>query len=136
MDRRNAMGSQSVVALDSTITRPDVGSIRRLTMRSRVVFPEPLRPSRAVVDPVVTLRSTRSRMTRPSGVVSPTDQRAMAVCCGLSVKWASLREIAWFSCGSVVKREIEVHGSCLLALIALGRPCPTWCSWRGLGQDG
>jgi hypothetical protein len=72
IDRLKAIGSQSVVAFASTITFPAVGSIRRFTMRSSVVFPDPLRPSSAVVEPSQPARSMWSRMTRPSGVVSPT----------------------------------------------------------------
>ena len=67
-----------MVAFASTITRPAVGSMRRFTMRSSVVFPEPLRPSSAVVEPWAICKLTWSRMTRPSGVVSPTCSKAMA----------------------------------------------------------
>jgi len=43
-----------------------------LARRQALVFPEPLRPSSAVVEPCAICKLTWSRMTRPSGVVRPT----------------------------------------------------------------
>ena len=43
------MGSAVETSSSSTRTRPEVGRTRALTVRRRVVLPEPLRPRRAVV---------------------------------------------------------------------------------------
>ena len=46
---------------------PSVGSIRRLIIRSEVVLPQPLGPTKTIVLPSGTSRSSASTATVPSG---------------------------------------------------------------------
>lgn len=55
-----------VICRPLTVTKPEVGRTRPFTVRSRVVLPEPERPSRAVVVPGSSVRETSSRMGRGS----------------------------------------------------------------------
>src|SRR5579863_4267099 len=60
-------------------TSPPVGSMRRFTVRRRVVFPEPLRPRTAVVVPSSTANSTWSSSKRPRGVANDRSRNSIAV---------------------------------------------------------
>ena len=51
----------------SSRMRPSVGSTSRLTIRSVVVFPQPLGPTSTTVLPAGTSRSSASTATVPSG---------------------------------------------------------------------
>jgi hypothetical protein len=60
------MGSRSAAGFPSTRTTPAEGSIIRLKVRSRVVFPEPLSPTSATVSPGRMASVTPARAAVPS----------------------------------------------------------------------
>src|SRR2546423_13129739 len=60
MRRRNKIGFSSRTFLPSMTILPEVGSIRRLTMRNRVVLPEPEVPTSRQVCPSGTPKVTAS----------------------------------------------------------------------------
>src|SRR5215467_8322762 len=68
------MTSQSVVALSSTSTAPEVGVNRRLTSRSVVVLPQPDSPSSTSVSPRATSRLRRSMMDGPPLIAKLTSR--------------------------------------------------------------
>src|SRR6202042_399229 len=67
MPRRSVDGFDCWMSRPSSRIRPLVGSISRLIMRSVVVFPHPLGPTRTMVWPSGISRSRRSTATVPPG---------------------------------------------------------------------
>src|SRR5438067_2173737 len=67
MRRRNKIGFSSRTFLKSITISPEVGSIRRLTMRNRVVLPEPEVPTSIQVLPSATSKVTAST----AGLLAP-----------------------------------------------------------------
>src|ERR1700730_12325546 len=67
MRRRNKIGFSSRTFLPSMTILPEVGSIRRLTMRNRVVLPEPEVPTSKQVCPSGTPKVTAST----AGLLAP-----------------------------------------------------------------
>ena len=67
MPRRSRAGFCSLMSLPSIVIRPSLGSTRRLVIRSVVVLPQPLGPTRTTVLPAGTSRSKASTATVPSG---------------------------------------------------------------------
>src|SRR5437763_8450623 len=74
MRRRSKIGFSSRMFLSSIIIWPEVGSIKRLTMRKRVVFPEPEVPTSIQVVPSVTSKVTAST----AGLLEPGNCLVMA----------------------------------------------------------
>ena len=70
MDRRRRTGSVSATSDPLMSTRPEVGSVIRLTRLSRVDLPEPLDPTSTTVELSSTVKETLSTATdtpEPSG---------------------------------------------------------------------
>lgn len=66
MPRRSSMTSMVAASREPTTTRPASGVTRALKLRRRVVFPDPLSPTREMHSP-----SAISRLTPSRAVVSP-----------------------------------------------------------------
>src|SRR5215469_4117369 len=78
MPRLSAIRSDSRTSRPCTSTAPAVGSIMRFTVRSSVVFPEPLRPKMAVTVPSSRDRETWLSSRRPWGMRTSTSRNSIA----------------------------------------------------------
>ncbi len=58
----------------------------RLTVRKRVVLPEPLRPSKTVMEPESTEKEMFSSSDRPCGAITDTERNSIAALMPLSVR--------------------------------------------------
>src|SRR3954470_19296886 len=67
MPRRRSAASTDMMSLPSTEITPSLGSIIRLIIRRDVVLPQPDGPTKTVILPASTLRSSESTATVPSG---------------------------------------------------------------------
>src|SRR5262245_504153 len=79
MPRRSSTGLIDAVSRPSSRTRPDVGSIIRLTIRSAVVLPHPDGPTSTVVAPDGASRLSPPTARVPSGYRLVTDSNRMMV---------------------------------------------------------
>src|ERR1035438_1747049 len=78
MLRRRVIKSELRIGVPFTSTSPPVGSTMRFTVRRRVVFPEPLRPSNTVVVPASTDREISLSSRLPCGVATAIARNSIA----------------------------------------------------------
>src|SRR5688572_15621091 len=92
MRRRNAIGSQAVVAFPSTRTSPADGVSKRLTSFSVVVLPQPDSPNNTSVSPRSTVRFRSESIVPAVGIEKLTlrnwtsELSAASVICWLSLR--------------------------------------------------
>src|SRR5215212_5084646 len=77
MSRRRVGADTLAVSCPFTLMLPPVGSIMRLTMRSAVVLPHPLGPTRTTSSPSGTSKLRLSAATVPSGNLLVTDSKVI-----------------------------------------------------------
>src|ERR1700741_1849517 len=111
MRRRNAIGSQAVVVLPSTLTAPAEGSNKRLTSFKVVVFPHPDSPSKTKVSP-------RSTVKLRSVIMFVPESEKLTLSNSTSALWA----------GSVIKSYVlsltdSLCNLCVLIWISLCNLC-------------
>src|SRR6266568_2818366 len=118
MVRRNGIGSSPRTSLSSMRTSPLLASIMRLTVRSSVVFPDPLRPRTAVVVPSSNTSEIPSSSCLPPAAATHTFRNSIAALIAAffrPVPLEILRRLSWCESHShlhlgLCRGRLPIHG--------------------------